>query len=250
MVEIISKVAEVAAKGMEKLSESSEQIKSKLGNLDKPLNMDNPTELNTDKKFEKHEKTLDKPLNDATFEYDNDGFRPLSEEEKQNLRDNTDWPDKAEGIQGCKINDEGVIKYPCRNEALAGTTNPITGVEYEKRIVVIGEYKVEVVMPKFISEFDAQIPESMYKAKDKVQFSECNKQLYDAIQKNPELAKKFTPDQLEQIKDGVTQGGAPDGYTWHHDAETGKMQLVDSDMHGDSRHTGGKTLWGGGNDYR
>ncbi len=183
-------------------------------------------------------------------EYDEFGFRPLTEEEKQELRENTNWPDKAEGIEGCKINEEGVIKYPCRNEGLAGKENPITGVKYERRIVEIDGYKVEVVMPAFESEFEAQLPDELCLSKDKEQFKECNKQLYEAIQKDPELAKKFTPEQIEQIEDGMKNGGAPDGYTWHHDAEKGKMQLIDSDMHGDSRHTGGRTLWGGGNDYR
>ena len=183
-------------------------------------------------------------------EYDEFGFRPLTEEEKQELRENTNWPDKAEGIEGCKINDEGVIKYPCRNEELAGKENPITGVKYEKRIVEIDGYKVEVVMPVFDSKFEVQLPDELCLSKDKEQFKECNKQLYEAIQKDPELAKKFTPEQIEQIKDGMKNGGAPDGCTWHHDAEKGKMQLVDSDMHGDSRHTGGRTLWGGGSDCR
>lgn len=187
---------------------------------------------------------------ESEYEYDEFGFRPLTEEEKEELRKNTNWPDRAEGIEGCMINDEGVIKYPCRNEELAGKEHPVTGVKYEKRIVEIDGYKVEVVMPEFDSEFDAQLPEELCLAKDKEQFKESNKQLYEAIQKDPELAKKFTPEQIEQIKDGIKTGSAPDGYTWHHDAERGKMQLVDSDTHGDSRHTGGKTLWGGGSDYR
>ena len=183
-------------------------------------------------------------------EYDEFGYRPLTEEEKQELRENTNWPDKAEGIDGCKINKEGVIKYPCRNEHLAGKENPITGVKYERRIVEIDGYKVEVVMPVFDSAFNAHLPNELCLAKDKDQFKECNRQLYEAIQKDPELAKKFTPEQIEQIKEGIEKGGAPDGYTWHHDAEKGKMQLIDSDTHGDSRHTGGRTLWGGGHDNR
>lgn len=183
-------------------------------------------------------------------EYDEFGYRALTEGEKQDLREKTNWPDKAEGIGGCKINDDGVIKYPCRNESLAGKENPITGVKYEKRIEIIEGYRVEVVMPTFKSEFDAQLSDEICLAKDKEQFKECNKQLYEAIQKDPELMKKFTPEQIEQIEDGIRIGGAPDGYTWHHDAEKGKMQLIDSDMHGDLRHTGGRTLWGGGNDYR
>ena len=45
--------------------------------------------------------------------------------------------------------------------------------------------------------------------KNKEQFAECNNQLKEAVEKDPELAKKFTPEQLEQIRNGDT----PDGYT-------------------------------------
>ena len=51
---------------------------------------------------------------------------------------------------------------------------------------------------------------------------------------------------MELILDGET----PDGYTWHHDAEVGKMQLVESDIHMKTGHTGGRTVWGGGNENR
>ncbi|WP_257129118.1 HNH endonuclease [Bacillus pseudomycoides] len=35
------------------------------------------------------------------------------------------------------------------------------------------------------------------------------------------------------------------GLTWHHHQVTGKMQLVDSEVHG-ANHLGGNKLWGGG----
>lgn len=187
-------------------------------------------------------KELDKPLNGSNV------FRMLDDGQKAELKENTKWSDKA--IDGCKANDEGVIKYPCRNENLAGETNELTGVKYEKQTIDVYDYKVEVVMPEFEAAFEAELPEHLIEASDREQFKECNKQLSDALKENPDLAKKFTPEQLEQIEDGVTRGGAPDGYTWHHDAEVGSMQLVDSDLHGDSRHTGGKAIWGGGADFR
>ena len=60
------------------------------------------------------------------------------------------------------------------------------------------------------------------------------------------MREKFTEDQIEDIMDGKT----PEGYTWHHDADTGKMQLVETKMHdrtqGGAAHTGGKSIWGGG----
>lgn len=250
LVEAMAKISEFTLKGIEKISGASTEVRNRIADLDSPLNMKFSENVEEEDKPQKRLENLDIPLNKTDFEYDEAGYRPLTQDEKQELKENMKWSDKSEGLDGCKINEEGVIKYPCRNEGLAGTTNPISGIEYEKRIVEINGYQVEVVMPKFESVFDAELPEGLNEAKDREQFKECNKQLYEKIQEDPELRKQFTSEQIEQIKDGMTNGGAPDGYTWHHDAEVGKMQLVDSDIHADSRHTGGKTLWGGGNSNR
>jgi len=69
------------------------------------------------------------------------------------------------------------------------------------------------------------------------------KEQYEA---NPEKFKDFSPEQIEQIKNGDT----PDGYTWHHDLPNGTMRLVDSEQHAKTGHTGGKSLWGGGSENR
>ena len=130
---------------------------------------------------------------------------------------------------------------------LAGKTHEETGIIYVEKVVETdkGE-KVKGVFPVFDSKFEAHLPDELLKATDKVQFAECNKQLSKAIANDPELKKKFSAEQIEQIKDGVT----PEGCTWHHNEEKGKMELVDFKIHYDTRHTGGKSIWGGGSDYR
>lgn len=145
-------------------------------------------------------------------------------------------------------NDEKIsYEIHTRNESLEGDKHPITGVPFERKTVEDSDgNEVTGVFPEFDSDFDAQLPKDLYEASDKEQFAECNRQLKEAVEKDPELAKKFTPEQLEQIKNGDT----PDGYTWHHNEEKGKMQLVDSDIHAKTGHTGGKTIWGGGNENR
>lgn len=145
-------------------------------------------------------------------------------------------------------NDEKIsYEIHTRNESLEGDRHPITGVPFERKTVEDSDgNEVTGVFPEFDSDFDAQLPEDLYEASDKEQFAECNNQLKEAVEKDPELAKRFTPEQLEQIKNGDT----PDGYTWHHNEEKGKMQLVDSDIHAKTGHTGGKTIWGGGNENR
>lgn len=137
-------------------------------------------------------------------------------------------------------------RIPCRNEELEGKQHPETGVPFEKKTVIVDGVEKEVVVPAFESAFDVQLPEDKLTASDAVQFKECNQQLKEAVANDPELRAKFNDEQLEQINNGDT----PDGYTWHHDAEVGKMQLVDTETHQATGHTGGRNIWGGGSDNR
>ncbi|OKZ73454.1 MAG: hypothetical protein BHV87_10065 [Clostridiales bacterium 36_14] len=72
---------------------------------------------------------------------------------------------------------------------------------------------------------------------DSEQFAKCNEQLKEAILKDPELAKQFTPEQIEQIMNGET----PSGYTWHHSELDGTMQLVPFGIHNSTNHCGGRS---------
>lgn len=142
------------------------------------------------------------------------------------------------------LNSQGIVQeIPTRNECLEGDVHPITGVPFERNTVfdACGN-EVTGVFPKFDSIFDAKLPDNLLQASDSEQFDECNKQLSEAIEKDPDLAKRFSSEQLEQIRNGDT----PDGFTWHHHEEMGRMQLVDSDIHAHTGHTGGKSIWGGG----
>lgn len=134
----------------------------------------------------------------------------------------------------------------CRNENLEGHKHPETGILFERRQVEVNGKQYEVVTPEFESSYDAQLPENMYTVTDREQFKECNFQLRKEVAINRDLREQFDDEQLEQIEDGET----PDGYTWHHDAEAGKMQLVDTEMHQRTGHTGGRSIWGGGTENR
>lgn len=169
--------------------------------------------------------------------------RELTDEERQHLKDTLGWTDRQ--IAKCTIGDNGTIYYRTDREDLEGKTAE-NGVRYERKSVVIKGIKVEGVFPVFHSAFDVQLPEDLEKASNAKQFKECNKQLKEAVQSAPDLRKQFTSEQLEDIDDGKT----PEGYVWHHNEETGKMQLVKIEDHdrtqGGAAHTGGKALWGGG----
>ncbi|MCI9023482.1 MAG: HNH endonuclease [Dorea sp.] len=241
-------VKETSGKEMKEVSLKEIESADKMQDLDKPLNYVDHNDAHGESEELQNIEAEGNPEADKPEEFDENGFRELTDSEKAELSENTKWSEKA--IDRCKISEGGVIKYPCRNEELAGKTNELTGVKYEKKIIDVYGYKVEVVMPEFDSAFEAQLPDELTEVSDREQFKECNKQLADAIKEDPDLAECFSEEQIEQINEGITKGGAPDGYTWHHDAETGKMQLVDSDLHGDSRHTGGRAIWGGGSEFR
>ncbi|MFA9558149.1 HNH endonuclease [Evansella sp. AB-rgal1] len=189
------------------------------------------------------QKELDKPLSmkDTTEKKET---RPLTPEEEKDIQAKTGWTD--EQMKKCTIDEDGVIHFKTNNEHMEGQQHEPSGVMYVRKTIELNGVKVEVVVPDFDSAFDAQLPDDILKDSNVRQFKECNEQLKDAVEKDPELASKFTKDQLEDIMDGRT----PEGYTWHHDAESGKMQLVETKQHnapeGGAPHTGGRALWGGG----
>ena len=148
-------------------------------------------------------------------------------------------------IEKFKVDENGHIKTI--NENLKDQNHPVTDVPFKEKTVVTDKGEELIgVFPEFESVYDVQLPEDLYLESDKKQFDECNRQLKEAVESDPELAKKFDEEQLDQIKNGET----PDGYTWHHNEETGKMQLVDSEIHAKTGHLGGRTIWGGGSENR
>ena len=137
------------------------------------------------------------------------------------------------------------------NENLKNKKHKLTHVKFrEQKIDLPDGRKIIGVFPKFKSVRTYKIPESMYKQRDKKQMMLCNQKLYEDIKKNSKLRKKFSKDQIDQIKEGIETGAAPEGYVWHHEAEPGKMSLVDAKVHSQTAHTGGRLLWGGGEECR
>lgn len=173
--------------------------------------------------------------------------RPCEDREESRYIAETSGEATKKEFEEVKEGESDIKKIPTKNQDLEGKEHPETRVPFEKKIVKNDKGEdVEVVVPKFESKFDAQLPEDLEKASDKEQVNECNKQLKEAVENDPDLKEQFTDEQLEQIMDGET----PDGYTWHHDAEKGKMQLVDSETHAKTGHTGGRVIWGGGQSNR
>ena len=161
--------------------------------------------------------------------------------EKHDTDDN-----KQINVSGTKKTDKPLERIRCINEDLEGKEHSETGVLFEKRQVEVDGKQYEVVAPVFDSKFDAKLPDDAIEKTDSTQFKICNTELKEAVEKDEKLKSQFTNEQLKQIKSGDT----PDGYVWHHDVEVGKMQLVDSETHQKTGHTGGRSIWGGGKDNR
>lgn len=165
--------------------------------------------------------------------------RELTGEEKQALKDKLGWSDDR--IQKCTIDEDGVIHYKTDRSDLEGKTAE-NGVPYERRAIEIDSVKIEGVFPNFDSAFDAELPPDKFKTK--AYAKECNAQLKETAENDPELRSKFTDEQRSDIDEGRT----PTGYVWHHNEEPGKMQLVKRVDHdrviGGAAHTGGNSLWG------
>lgn len=169
--------------------------------------------------------------------------RFLTDTEKAYYKEKLNCSDSI--VEGAKINKDGVLQIKTINESKDGIEEN-SDVKFERNAFEINGVKLEGVFPAFDSKLDVQLPQDMLSETDSKQFKYCNEQLKDTIEKAPDLAEKFSSVQLEQINDLET----PDGYTWHHNEELGKMQLVDTDEHQENRHTGGRAVWGGGSESR
>ncbi|KMQ59758.1 Hedgehog/intein hint domain-containing protein [Chryseobacterium sp. BLS98] len=142
---------------------------------------------------------------------------------------------------GCNFNADGSLKTI--NQSLDGSVHPVTGVPFAKTEVIVNGQKVDGVFPVFDSKFTTTLPNNLLVASDPSQFTHCTKKLADEIAANPALASKFTDQQLLDI---MNHKPRPAGLTWHHNEQTGVMELVDRSIHGSTGHTGGNSIWGGG----
>lgn len=156
-------------------------------------------------------------------------------------------PEKTLAFENASKEIKPVRHLSTINENLEGNSYPGTDVKYKKQEFVLNGEKVEGVFPEFKNKFDTSMPKEIYKATDTTQFKYCTEKLKEEIANNPELKKQFSPKQLEQIQNGNPKIA---GLTWHHNEIPGKMQLVDQNLHATCRHTGGRCIWGGGQDFR
>ena len=125
------------------------------------------------------------------------------------------------------------MPFPAGRLELAGKLHRVTGVPFNAQ----GH-------PIFQSKFSFQLRPADLRAPNYVQFKRANEALRKALLENPQLRQKFSPTTVKEILD-ATGSKAPSGYVWHHSHETGKLELVDFDIHQKTHHApGGKSIWG------
>ena len=135
------------------------------------------------------------------------------------------------------------------NQDLEGKVHPETRVPFTAKLVETSEGFKEGVFPDFSENhciYDAQLPEVLHEARDYEQAKHLNEQLRQAYENGILDTDLFTDQQLEQIRNG----DKPKEYTWHHHEDKGRMQLVDTEVHTKTAHTGGRSIWGGGGEAR
>ncbi|MCG9776531.1 HNH endonuclease, partial [Vibrio diabolicus] len=148
-------------------------------------------------------------------------------------------------LERATIDEDGKIQLKTINESKEGQIGE-DGVEYVRKTIEVNGIEIEGVFPQFDSAIDVQLSDEMIQGTDTEQAKFGNQELKEKVQNDPEFAKQFNDEQLEQIENGDT----PDGCTWHHNEEPGKMQLISTEDHQNNRHTGGKAIWGGGKENR
>lgn len=134
------------------------------------------------------------------------------------------------------------------NAGLEGDVHPVTGVPFERTEIEYNGQLISDVFPVFESEFTATLTEQQYLLSDSTHFNIANEQLYNEIQQNPALAQSLnlSSEDIVNLQYNIT----PEGYTWHHHEQPGQLQLVETAVHDQTAHTGGRFIWGGGSEYR
>lgn len=124
----------------------------------------------------------------------------------------------------------------------------IINSQYANEVHPLGVPFNEQGFPIFKTDFTVKIDKMFYLSSDDVQFMIGNDLLSEAIQTNDELrnALNLSNTDLTFLEKGLT----PKGFTWNHNQNSGILELVNSRIHSNTGHTGGRSLWGGGQEFR
>lgn len=157
--------------------------------------------------------------------------------------DNDRWrnPVVKDGVvQPFEGTDGGPKAIPMADEAGQTVERTFKGKKYIVK-------KNEHGFPEFTI-FETYLDSSHVNSKDATaHFRAANERLRDLLNDQPHLAQHLglDEDQMDFIKHSPNLEESPPGLTWHHHEVTGKMQLVDRELHRRFNHVGGMKIWGG-----
>lgn len=117
--------------------------------------------------------------------------------------------------------------------------------EYEEKTFIVS--KDENGFPEFTI-FETYLDDGhINSGNDKAHFQAANACLGTLLKENPNLADQMglTDSQVTFLAKTNPSKLSPPGLTWHHHQQTGKMQLVDKELHRRFGHIGGMEMWGG-----
>ncbi|MFY0527395.1 HNH endonuclease [Archangium gephyra] len=101
--------------------------------------------------------------------------------------------------------------------------------------------------PEFDSKFETLLDDIHMGSRDRLaHYKAANQKLASSIRQDPALGRLLGlgPEDIEKLATSIK---APDGYTWHHHQDVGRMQLILTRAHQlAAPHTGGMAIWGGG----
>ncbi|MDN3620108.1 HNH endonuclease [Polaribacter undariae] len=132
------------------------------------------------------------------------------------------------------------------------------GVKYFNKIITLTNgIKIRGYFPDFINYtiFQTKIPQHRLLKSDASQFNYAFLKFQKNLKINPEMQKKFTRKELKELLTRKLKSTKSEstskvpGYTWHHN-ESGFLQLVETKVHNDVKHTGDRALKGGGKEIR
>ncbi|MGN6670333.1 MAG: DUF637 domain-containing protein, partial [Candidatus Nucleicultricaceae bacterium] len=176
---------------------------------DKSVSSKVPTRYNQDRRTSSYSKDLSKGF------YDSHAIRQTFESQHPGM-----------------VSSHTVPSSKAKNVSLAGQRHPTTGIVFDKKGFPIFDD---------IAKFDTRIPRDISKIDNsRKHMRAATRNLRESIQSGKMSPDQFTKEQLADIKAGKAQ---IDDLTWHHHQDTGRMQLIPTEIHEKIGHVGGRSLW-------
>lgn len=223
MVEVIAKIAEVAGKGAEKLAEAAGEVKAKVANLDRPLNINIEKSFDGLKTKESHLKDLDKPLNNDILSKNEGTSMPRSPENNGNWdgeRGNSIWhPDKD-------------YRPP---EKSKNPDKPYSNPDDKTMGELMDKYGINGIA------FKDGFPDFKPISKGDVQIEGFKTGGQDAKENNFKQADVALAKQRGCEPKEVEKWRKENNYTWHECEDKMTMQKVPNEIHANISHDGGRS---------